>query len=317
MPKANEERVKAAADILTQYMMEKRCRKTPERYALIEAVYTIGEAFSVDSLQEFVADKMNVSRVTVYNNLEHGVRIIELTEGDFGFRTWVRERSLSVADDITYEVPVDFTLHKAVQAEGKVHGVLRTRYDGIKALADMESEGVKGESKIVASPRIWGDLGTPDYGYTFEGWTSSDVTISGGSFTMPAKAVGFEGSFTADSGTPYKVEVKREDEPVETTFTRPAAPRKASAAPAQQATSHKASDMASGDGFRALAPLPGTIMQIFVKEGDQVKRGDKLLMYEAMKMENNFLAEKEGVIKDIKVKVGDNVLQGAVLFVIG
>lgn len=70
MPKANEERVKAAADILTQYMMEKRCRKTPERYALIEAVYTIGEAFSVDSLQEFVADKMNVSRVTVYNNLE-------------------------------------------------------------------------------------------------------------------------------------------------------------------------------------------------------------------------------------------------------
>ena len=107
---------------------------------------------------------------TVYNNLEHGVRIIELTEGDFGFRTWVRERSLSVADDITYEVPVDFTLHKAVQAEGKVHGVLRTRYDGIKALADMESEGVKGESKIVACPRIWGNLGTPDYGYTFEGY---------------------------------------------------------------------------------------------------------------------------------------------------
>lgn len=142
-------------------------------------------------------------------------------------------------------------------------------------------------------------------------------TISGKEYEV--KVNSFEGT-TAQvevDGTPYKVEVKREDEPVETTFTRPAAPRKASAAPAQQATSHKASDMASGDGFRALAPLPGTIMQIFVKEGDQVKRGDKLLMYEAMKMENNFLAEKEGVIKDIKVKVGDNVLQGAVLFVIG
>jgi biotin carboxyl carrier protein len=40
-------------------------------------------------------------------------------------------------------------------------------------------------------------------------------------------------------------------------------------------------------------------------------------MYEAMKMENNFLAETDGVIKDIKVRVGDNVLQGAVLAIIG
>ena len=63
--------------------------------------------------------------------------------------------------------------------------------------------------------------------------------------------------------------------------------------------------------------LPGTIMQIFVNVGDQVKRGDKILMYEAMKMENNFLAEVDGEIKDIKVRVGDNVLQGAVLVVIG
>jgi phage-related protein len=51
--------------------------------------------------------------------------------------------------------------------------------------------------------------------------------------------------------------------------------------------------------------------------GDEVKRGDKILMYEAMKMENNFLAEVDGVIKDIKVKVGDNILQGAVLAIIG
>ena len=58
-------------------------------------------------------------------------------------------------------------------------------------------------------------------------------------------------------------------------------------------------------------------MQIYVNVGDQVKRGDKILMYEAMKMENNFLAEVDGVIKDIKVRVGDNVLQGAVLVVIG
>ena len=58
-------------------------------------------------------------------------------------------------------------------------------------------------------------------------------------------------------------------------------------------------------------------MQIYVNIGDQVKRGDKILMYEAMKMENQFLAEVDGEIKDIKVRVGDNVLQGAVLVVIG
>jgi biotin carboxyl carrier protein len=54
-------------------------------------------------------------------------------------------------------------------------------------------------------------------------------------------------------------------------------------------------------------------MQVFIKEGDKVKRGDKLLIYEAMKMENNLLAEKDGIVKVMKVKVGDSVLQGDVL----
>lgn len=70
MTKANEERIAAATDILTEYMLEKRCRKTPERYALIKAVYSIGEPFSVDSLQAFVAKQMVLSRITVYNNLK-------------------------------------------------------------------------------------------------------------------------------------------------------------------------------------------------------------------------------------------------------
>ncbi len=70
MTKANEERIAAVTDILTEYMLEKRCRKTPERYALIKAAYSIGEPFSVDSLQAFVAKQMVLSRITVYNNLK-------------------------------------------------------------------------------------------------------------------------------------------------------------------------------------------------------------------------------------------------------
>lgn len=61
------------------------------------------------------------------------------------------------------------------------------------------------------------------------------------------------------------------------------------------------------------SPLPGTIIKILVKEGQEVKKGDNLLIMEAMKMENNVLSEKEGVISSIKVKEGDTVLQNDIL----
>lgn len=64
------------------------------------------------------------------------------------------------------------------------------------------------------------------------------------------------------------------------------------------------------EGFEVKCPLPGNILQVFVKNGDVVKLGDKLLVYEAMKMENTVLAEKDGTIKNLKVQSGDNVLQG-------
>jgi biotin carboxyl carrier protein len=65
------------------------------------------------------------------------------------------------------------------------------------------------------------------------------------------------------------------------------------------------------------APLPGTILQVFVKEGDLVKSGDKLLIMEAMKMENNITADTEGKVTAVKVKQGDAVLEGDVLVEIG
>ena len=69
----------------------------------------------------------------------------------------------------------------------------------------------------------------------------------------------------------------------------------------------------AGASVKVQAPLPGNIFKILVNVGDEVKKGDNLLIMEAMKMENNVLAEKDGVIKTINVKVGDAVLQGDVL----
>ena len=66
-------------------------------------------------------------------------------------------------------------------------------------------------------------------------------------------------------------------------------------------------------GTKILAPLPGTILQIMAKIGDEVKKGDNLLVLEAMKMETNIPAEKDGVVTAIKVNVSDNVLQNDVL----
>ncbi|MCK9204333.1 MAG: biotin/lipoyl-binding protein [Bacteroidales bacterium] len=61
------------------------------------------------------------------------------------------------------------------------------------------------------------------------------------------------------------------------------------------------------------APLPGTIISVLIKDGEKVTMGQKLLTMEAMKMENNVLAEKDGTIKAVHVKPGDTVLQNDVL----
>lgn len=136
-------------------------------------------------------------------------------------------------------------------------------------------------------------------------------TISGNQYEVEVQSFENDKAQVVVNGTQYEVDVEREKEEAKPVIApRPAAAKAAAPAAAPAAGGNV-------DGVKAVAPLPGTIMQIYVNVGDQVKRGDKILMYEAMKMENNFLAEVDGVIKDIKVRVGDNVLQGAVLVVIG
>jgi biotin carboxyl carrier protein len=65
------------------------------------------------------------------------------------------------------------------------------------------------------------------------------------------------------------------------------------------------------------SPLPGTILDIFVKQGDKVTIGQRILLLEAMKMENNIESDKAGTVTEIKVSKGDAVMEGDVLIVIG
>lgn len=60
--------------------------------------------------------------------------------------------------------------------------------------------------------------------------------------------------------------------------------------------------------------IPGSIVKIFLKEGDVVKEGDLVLIHEAMKMENEMRAPISGTIKSIGTKEGDNILTNHLLF---
>lgn len=61
------------------------------------------------------------------------------------------------------------------------------------------------------------------------------------------------------------------------------------------------------------APMPGLIHEIQIREGDTVKKGDPIMILEAMKMENVIKSPGEGVIKNIRIKKGDSVEKGQVL----
>jgi pyruvate carboxylase subunit B len=85
--------------------------------------------------------------------------------------------------------------------------------------------------------------------------------------------------------------------------------------PGPKATPAAAPTAFPGDGL--IAPMPGQIKAILVREGDKVTEGQKLLIMEAMKLENKLPAPRDGVVKHILVRDGDIVSQGQELIVIG
>ncbi|MDD3727423.1 MAG: biotin/lipoyl-binding protein [Dysgonamonadaceae bacterium] len=117
------------------------------------------------------------------------------------------------------------------------------------------------------------------------------------------------------NGTPYMVEIEQtKKKPVSriqrqvvssSSQTKNAAPR-----PTVTRTAVAAGSIVVN------SPLPGVILDLRVSVGDAVKKGDVLLILEAMKMENNIQAPSDGKVAKVSVIKGDSVLEGAELVVI-
>ena len=76
-------------------------------------------------------------------------------------------------------------------------------------------------------------------------------------------------------------------------------------------------NIVTGPGEDVLAPLAGNIWKVEVTQNQQIKEGDVLIILEAMKMETEIRAAKDGVITDIAVKEGDSISVGEKILTIG
>ena len=114
------------------------------------------------------------------------------------------------------------------------------------------------------------------------------------------------------NGTVYEVELE------EITGAAVAAPVAAPAAPAPAPAAAPAAPVAAAPagGEKVTAPMPGNILSVNVAAGDTVKRGQVLLILEAMKMENEIMSPCDGVIASVNTSKGSAVESGALLCVI-
>ncbi len=115
------------------------------------------------------------------------------------------------------------------------------------------------------------------------------------------------------NGASYKVELE----------SAPAAPVAASTAavaataPVAAPAAAPVAPKAAGEGTAVVSPLPGVIIEVSVKEGQAVKKGQKVAVIEAMKMENEIPALADGTVTSIKVSKGDSILEGDTIVTIG
>jgi biotin carboxyl carrier protein len=130
-------------------------------------------------------------------------------------------------------------------------------------------------------------------------------TINGNDYTVDVHGIEENLARLEVNGTPYNVELHRQVKVSKT----PTIVRTAIKQPVKPDI-HKRE---GGSAHPILAPLPGAILKLEVGKGDIVKKGQLLLIMEAMKMDNRVLADRAGVVENIRVQQGDSVLQGDII----
>lgn len=143
-----------------------------------------------------------------------------------------------------------------------------------------------------------------EYKYTING-NKYDVTINEVAETTAKVTV---------NGVEYNVEWEKPKENKPTVTPRPVVTPKPATAAAAAPTAPSTNKTVNGHAIKT--PLPGVIIDIKVNVGDTVSKGDTVVILEAMKMENNINADKDGKVTDIQVAKGDTVADGAVLIVL-
>ena len=126
-----------------------------------------------------------------------------------------------------------------------------------------------------------------------------NITVNGVTYTVEVEEVGATASAPVAAAP-----VAAPAAPVAAPAAAPAAPKAAPAAP-------KASGAAGAISVKA--PMPGNIMKVNCKVGASVKKGDVLVVLEAMKMENDICAPQDGVVASVEVSQGASVETDALL----
>ena len=133
----------------------------------------------------------------------------------------------------------------------------------------------------------------------------ANVTVNGKALKIDIESCGF-----SQINAAFPIQVSGQ-------ATRPTAvaPKSAAApAPAPAPAAKPATDV---QGTKVESPLPGVIKSVSIKPGDKVQENQVIITLEAMKMENEICAECSGTILSVNVTVGQSVMEGQVLAVIG
>lgn len=138
-----------------------------------------------------------------------------------------------------------------------------------------------------------------------------DLKINGKDYKVEIKEFGAKTAKVEVNGKPFSVDISYPAGEAAPSIPRPVAPKAAAIAPIQQAA-----PVAAVSGNSVNAPMPGLILKILVKVGDKVTVGQKVMVMEAMKMENDINTTFAGTVAEIRFAEGANVKEHDPLIVI-